>query len=127
MATGTIQKNLVADVNEINSKLTAVTFSGTRASGIAGGAANGIYDKASGTIRINLHWANPDSNVSTTTTLFTIPAAYRPSAAKSGGGIVRTGDNIPLPGAYNVSSAGVITQNVTAAGRGGFAYIEYRL
>ena len=114
-------------VSPINDKLTAATFSGTRSSSISGGALNGVYDKASGTVRINLHWANPGANIGTSTTLFTIPAAYRPSASKTGSGITRTSDNIPLASAYTITASGVVTQGATSSGRGGLAYIEYTL
>lgn len=121
-------KDYVSDViSPINAKMTAVTFTGTRSSSISGGALNGIYDKASGTVRINLHWANPSANIGTSTTLFTVPAAYRPSASKTGSGITRTSDNIPLASAYTITASGIVTQGASSAGRGGSACIEYIL
>ena len=121
-------KDYIANaISPINDKLTAETFTGTRSSSISGGALNGVYDKASGTVRINLFWANPSTNIGTSATLFTVPAAYRPSATKTGSGITRTSDNIPLASTYSITSSGVVTQGATSSGRGGLAVIEYTL
>lgn len=115
------------DISTINGKLAAVAFDLTRnTTNTTSGNGKGIYDKATGTVRLYFQWAH-SSNVASGTTLFTIPSGYRPPAQFTGYGLIRTSENVPLPATYTISTAGAITQTASNSARGGFAVIEYIL
>lgn len=116
-----------SDITNINSNLGAESFSLTRdMTNTTSGGGRGIYDKASGTVRIYLQWSNT-SNTAANATLFTIPESYRPSAAVTGYGMIRTSADVPLPANHAITTAGAISQTASNAARGGFAVIEYIL
>lgn len=116
-----------SDFSTINSKLSATIFDLTRnTTNTTSGGGKGIYDKAAGTVRLYLQWSNT-SNTAANATLFTIPEAYRPSAAVTGYGMIRTSADVPLPANHAITTTGAISQTASNAARGGFAVIEYIL
>lgn len=118
---------ILTSIKGINDKLTATSFSCTRnTTNTTSGGAKGVYDKASGTVRIWGQWANTANTGAVE--LFTIPSSYRPAANEVGYGIVRTSADVPLPSNYTAyTSGGSIMQNGSTQARGGFFYIEYAL
>lgn len=118
----TVSKNLAALTSPTES------FSGTMASNISG-RCGGIYDKLTGTVRINF-CASKSSDIGTSDTLITIPAAYRPSSTVYGSGVIETYiSNEYRSRAYQVSlnSSGQIKQGYSSYARSAFGVFEYTL
>lgn len=110
----------------IDAKLGSESFNGTRnTTNTSQGVCTGVYDRASGTVRITLSFT-ATSSVGTSAELFTIPSAYRPSANKTGAGYGKTSSSTGGM-SYRVDSNGVITQRTMGACTGGFGIIEYEL
>lgn len=128
MAESIIPKNLVNDVENIKSKLSATSLVGTRSSNIADGTLSGIFDKATNTVRINLCWSNT-TNVSPSTTLFSVPYTFRPSGMTTGAGIVIKSDNSITACNYAINANGQVMAYYAGSTniRGGIAHFEYML
>lgn len=91
----------------------------------SGFTGRGVYDKATNTVRIAVRGAST-SNVSSATSLGTVPSQYRPSTNVYGDAlcITSSGNN----GAnLVVESSGNIYQTATNSMRAIFGYIEYTL
>lgn len=118
--------NLKKLLTKILTSLGSESFTGTRnTTNTTQGTCTGIYDKATGTVRITLSFT-ATSSVGTSAELFTIPSAYRPSANKTGAGYGKTSSSTGGI-SIRVDSSGVITQRTMGACTGGFGIIEYEL
>ena len=104
------------------------SFSGTVGTGLTG-SCNGIYDALSKTVRINFQ-VRKSTDIATSDVLFTIPSAYRPSAAVSGSGVVEAYvSSAYRTRAYEVTlnTSGEITQGYSNYARSIFGVFEYSL
>ena len=104
------------------------SFSGTVGTGLSG-SCNGIYDALSKTVRINFQ-VRKSTDIATSDVLFTIPSAYRPSAAVSGSGVVEAYvSSAYRTRAYEVTlnTSGEITQGYSNYARSIFGVFEYSL
>ena len=104
------------------------SFSGTVGTGLTG-SCNGIYDALSKTVRINFQ-VRKSTDIATSDVLFTIPSAYRPSAAVSGSGVVE----VYVSSAYRtrayevtLNTSGEIKQGYSSYARSVFGVFEYSL
>ena len=104
------------------------SFSGTVGTGLTG-SCNGIYDALSKTVRINFQ-VRKSTDIATSDVLFTIPSAYRPSAAVTGSGVVEAYvSSAYRTRAYEVTlnTSGEITQGYSNYARSIFGVFEYSL
>ena len=116
--------------NKIADMQSPEVFTITRNSSISAGEGRGIYDKVSKIVRINLYFNNGDTGISTGDTIFTVPAAYRPSETKRGSGIVYSGaasTKLTAGSAFIVDTNGAVKQQQSPSTTRGFGYIEYVL
>lgn len=81
-------------------------------------------DKSANTVRAHFYF-NSNSNVGTSTTLFTIPSGFRPSSEVNGTMFYMDANNVGGAYTFKVSTAGILTQNAGSTIRQGFGYIEY--
>lgn len=84
-----------------------------------------IYkDNASQTIRLVFYF-NATSNISTSTTIFTIPSGFRPSAEVSGSMFYSDANNVSGSYTFKITTSGALTQNAGTNIRQGFGVAEY--
>lgn len=87
------------------------------------------YDRTAGTVRGNFYIQSPaDSLFSTNTNLFTIDAAYRPSAGKTRPaliGVTASGETTISVYTITIRSDGGIRQGLSGSCRWVYAYFEY--
>ena len=101
------------------------TFTGTVGSGLQDGTLVGAYDPNTGLVTI--HFAcRSTANISTSATLFTIPAQYKPSEAVDVPMIIYTSS---AQAGYHgtLSTAGVLTQGWSNSARGVFGSVSYKI
>jgi hypothetical protein len=101
------------------------TFTGTVGSGLQDGTLVGAYDPNTGLVTI--HFAcRSSSNISTSATLFTIPAQYKPSEEVTVPMQIYTSSS---QAGYHgtLSTAGVLTQGWSGSARGVFGSVSYKL
>ena len=125
--TGLIDKIMDYLANKFASPVEEVTF--TRSSSISTGAAYGLYDKFTDTMRINFRASN-NSNISTSAVLFKIDDAfrgYRPSEAKSGSCMEMNSSSVAGIGPCTINSNGEIKQGASNAARYIIGVIEYKV
>ncbi len=105
----------------------AVTFAGTRSNAISRGECFGTYDKNSNTVTLIYHFYN-NADIPTSYTLFTIPAAYRPTTMRYGGATYTIGSGSSVSN-YNgyITNGGIIRQDISNNCRSGFGVIQYIL
>lgn len=111
MATGTIKTNGAV---EFDLSTTISNFSGT-----------GVYDRASGTVRIYLRGSS-GSDISASATLFTVPTEYRPSVPKRGAMLIVTSSG-HTSSAFSIGTDGAILQSATNSLRMLIGMAEYSL
>ena len=114
-------------INTLNSYIgkTRFTFSSS-VSGAQGALAYGYKDNATGTVRIYFT-ARFGSNVSTNTSMFSVPEAYRPSANNGGPCIVTTDTGAAVAGYATIGTDGTIKQGMTGYCRGITGFAEYQI
>lgn len=96
----------------------------TPSSSIYRGHCKCIKDNASNTVRVHFYF-NSNSNVSTSTTLFTIPTGYRPTEETNGSMFYSDANNVGGAYTFKINTSGVITQNAGSTIRQGWGYAEY--
>ena len=100
-------------------------FTGTVGSGLQDGTLVGAYDPNTGLVTI--HFAcRSSSNISTSATLFTIPAQYKPSAEVTVPMLVYT-SSAHLGHHGTLSTSGVLTQGGSNSARGVFGSVSYKI
>lgn len=114
-------------VSELNTDLTSVRFTGTNGSALSRGLCVGCYDKASKTVRISFYF-NANTDLTTSTVLFTIPSEYRPSTGYASP-MLFIGSSSSSLGVYtcHITTSGQIFQDAGSSIRSGIGYIEYPL
>ena len=105
---------------------TATVTAGTRGSSISSGACHISKDNETGLVIAHFHGQN-SSNISTTTTLFTFPAAYRPSSSKNGNIMIVNSSNAVQVGSCTLTTGGVLTQNQSSTTRSFLGMIAYTI
>lgn len=100
-------------------------FNCTRSSNLSTGIATGFYDSSSGIVRINFTFNSNDA-ITTDTTLYTIPSAYRPTETATGSAITWNG-SIVNTGAALANSDGTIKEGASNTCTRGIGYIEYSI
>ena len=93
-------------------------------SALSRGLCHCYKDKACNTVRVHFYF-NATSNVGTSTTLFTIPSGFRPSAGATGTMFYMDANNLGGAYTFKISTAGIVTQNAGSTIRQGFGYVEY--
>ena len=102
-------------------------FTCTINSSMSGGESRGTYSKATGLVSINFY-CNSNTDVTTTTALFTIPSAYRPSEDKGGTGILKnSAGTVAATGLRARASSGAIVQLGSGTARSVQGVIQYKL
>ena len=81
-------------------------------------------DNACSTVRVHFYF-NANSNISTSTTLFTIPSGFRPLAEVTGSMFYQDANKVGGAYTFKITTAGVMTQNAGSTIRQGFGYVEY--
>ena len=107
------------------SDMTVETFTGTAQSNISGNC-QGIYVPALGLVFLTFNFTASSSAASTSTNLFLIPSAYRPSENKFGAGY---GKSSSATGGVRalVNSSGYVRQYTMSACTGGNGFIVYEV
>ena len=106
--------------------MTRETFTGTLSSSMTSGNCLGVYDKASGSVRLYVSFA-AGSAFSVDTTIFTVPAAYKPSSNYSGSLLFQNSADVIGAGTLRITSDGIVQQRGGSTVQKGFGVIEYPL
>ena len=90
------------------------------------GVARGLYDVATGCVRINFY-ATHTANIGTNSPMFNVPSQYRPSSTVAGSCVAFNSAGAPTVGRCKIDSTGNLYQIEVATTRQVYGYIEYRL
>lgn len=116
------------EIETLNNKFVSpvTEFKATRNSSINRGDCWGLYNKQTNLVTLNFHFYHT-ADLTTSTTLFTVPSQYKPSSTKYGTLLFVNGGG--TAGAYycSINSSGIIVQNAGSTIRQGVGIIEYLL
>ena len=114
-------------INTLNSNIGKTRFTiSSSVSGAQGELAYGFKDNATGTVRVYFT-ARFSSDVGSNTSMFSIPAAYRPAGNNGAPCIVTTDTGASVVGYATIGTDGTVKQAMTGHCRGIVGFAEYEL
>lgn len=118
--------NVKKTLTKLFSRIGVEEFNLTGYAGFDNAFGVGKYDKATDTVRLYMFGAD-SANISSSTTLFTVPEGYRPSGNVPAIAVMATDSSNGIVYYLTVGADGTVKQNLTSYLRRVVAVCEYKL